>query len=503
VTRNHRAGANAGDRPSYDDAAGASRRRGRTVPRESTNASVNRNESAAPARVAALRVYEAVEHGSATLPDALAAVQATLTDARDRALAAEIVSGTFRWRAALDHAIAAHASRGLDTLDPAILGILRLSAYQLLFLDRVPAHAVVFDAVALARTAKKQSAGGFVNAVLRKIAAVKDRASLWPPRSAPDYLTITLSHPRWLAERWVERHGFEAADAWARFNNAPAPLTLRANTLRITRDDLQQQLAALGVVTEMTTFATDGLIVREGNPLQTPLAAQGLFTTQDEASQLVASIAQAALPASHALRVLDACASPGGKTVALAAAVGASGVVVATDRRRRRIRLLAETVGAAGLTARVRIAQLDLTAPLPFPAVFDLVLVDAPCSGLGTIRREPEIRWRRTAEDLARFADQQHRMLAHAAAGVRPGGRLVYATCSSEPEENEAVAAAFLADHPEFRAVSARDLALPPALAPAINDAGHLRTYPFAHGLEAFFAAVFQRGGWGGGRVGG
>ncbi len=121
---------------------------------------------------------------------------------------------------------------------------------------------------------------------------------------------------------------------------------------------------------------------------------------------------------------------------------------------------------------RVRIAQLDLTAPLPFPAVFDLVLVDAPCSGLGTIRREPEIRWRRTADDLVRFADQQRLMLSHAAAGVRPGGRLVYATCSSEPEENEAVAAAFLADHPGFRAVSARDLALPPAIAPAIDDAG-------------------------------
>jgi 16S rRNA (cytosine967-C5)-methyltransferase len=447
-------------------------------------------------------VYNAVEHGSATLPDALAAVQTTLTDARDRALAAEIVSGTFRWRAALDHALAARTSRTLDTLDPIILGILRLSAYQLLYLDRVPARAVVFDAVALARVAKKQSAAGFVNAVLRKLAAVPgtDRASLWPHVTPGggvfDYLTITLSHPRWLAERWVQRYGFDATDGWARFNNAPAPLTLRANTPRITRDGLQQQLAAQGVVTDKTPFATDGLIVREGNPLQTPLAGQGLFVTQDEASQLVAEIAQAALPVAATEaepRVLDACASPGGKTVALAAAVGSNGIVVATDRRRRRIRLLNDTITAAGLMPRVRIAQLDLTAPLPFPAVFDLVLVDAPCSGLGTIRREPEIRWRRTADDLVRFADQQHRMLSHAAAVVRPGGRLVYATCSSEPEENEAVASGFLAAHPGFRAVSARDLALPAAILPVIDDAGHLRTYPFTHGLEAFFAAVFER----------
>jgi 16S rRNA (cytosine967-C5)-methyltransferase len=268
----------------------------------------------------------------------------------------------------------------------------------------------------------------------------------------------------------------------------------------MTRDEVQQQLAAHGVVTDQTTFATDGLIVREGNPLQTPLAGQGLFITQDEASQLVASFAQAALPATaltgaapRSPRVLDACASPGGKTVALAAAVGPEGIVVATDRRRRRMRLLHDTVAAAGLMPRVRIAQLDLTAPLPFPAVFDLILVDAPCSGLGTLRREPEIRWRRTAGDLVRFADQQRRMLGHAADGVRPGGRLVYATCSSEPEENEAVAAAFLADHPDFRAVPASSLGLPPAIARATNDAGHLRTYPFAHGLEAFFAAVFER----------
>jgi 16S rRNA (cytosine967-C5)-methyltransferase len=450
---------------------------------------------AAPARTAALRVYEAVEHGSATLPDALAAVQATLEDGRDRALTAEIVSGTFRWRAALDHVLAAHASRALDKIDPVILGVLRLSAYQLLHLDRVPARAVVFDAVALARAAKKQSAGGFVNAVLRKVAAVPPdaRASLWPARESVDYLTTTLSHPRWLMERWVERYGFDAADAWARFDNAPAPLTLRANTPRVTREELQQQLAAHGVVTGHTTFATDGLIVREGNPLQTPLAGQGLFVTQDEASQLVASVARAALPDAPRPRILDACAAPGGKTLALAAAAGADGIVVATDRRRRRLRLLNDTVAAAGLTPRVRIAQLDLTVPLPFPAVFDLVLVDAPCSGLGTLRREPEIRWRRTAGDLVRFADQQRLMLAHAAAGVRPGGRLVYATCSSEPEENEAVAAAFLADHPGFQAVAASALRLPPEIAPAIDQAGHLRTYPFAHGLEAFFAAVFER----------
>jgi 16S rRNA (cytosine967-C5)-methyltransferase len=384
----------------------------------------------------------------------------------------------------------------LDRLDPIVLGILRLSAYQLLFLDRVPARAVVHDAVEMTREAKKSSATGFVNAVLRGLTRAErtDRAGLWPAREeATAYLTTTLSHPRWLIDRWVERYGFAATEAWARFDNTAAPLTLRVDTRRITREELRGQLADHGVVTELTARAPDGLIVREGHPLQTPLARQGLFITQDEASQLVACVAQAAIPSTaSSLRVLDACAAPGGKTIALAATVGSRGVVIATDRRRRRIRLLGDTIAAAQAD-RVRIAQIDLDTGLPFRDVFDLVLVDAPCSGLGTLRREPEIRWRRSEADLARFAAQQARMLRHSASTVKPGGRLVYATCSSEPEENEAVAAAFLAAHPTSRAVSAIDLALPPGLASVINHAGHLRTLPHEHQLEAFFAAVFER----------
>jgi 16S rRNA (cytosine967-C5)-methyltransferase len=495
------------------------------------------------ARASALRVYEAVEHGNATLPDALAIAQAGLADPRDRALTAEIVAGTFRWKAAIDHALAAQATRPLDKLDPIVLGILRLSAYQLLYLDRVPARAVVFDAVAMTRTAKKTSASGFVNAVLRKLTRA-DRATLWRSADDPAYLTITLSHPQWLADRWRTRYGFDAAATWARFNNAPAPLTLRVNETRISRDELQRQLADLGVETVPTTFAPHGLLVRTGQPLQTPLARAGLFITQDEASQLVACLAQAAIPApcgssrapattasettpageaaidsastsvAPRRRILDACASPGGKTVALASSLGPADVIVATDRRSRRIRLLIDTLTAAGCrrpadtalgsgvtsasteAARdphVHVARLDLEKGLPFSDVFDLILVDAPCSGLGTLRREPEIRWRRTEGDLARFAAQQQRMLTHAATGIAPGGRLVYATCSSEPDENEAVAAAFLAATPSFRALSALDLTLPAALAPVINEAGHLRTLPHVHGLEAFFAAVFER----------
>ncbi len=459
----------------------------------------------APARVAALRVCELVERGEATLPDALAQTQATLADVRDRALAAEIATGVFRWRAALDHVIGARITRPLHRLDATVLAILRVSAYQLLFLERVPARAIVSDAVSLTRARKLTSAGGFVNAVLRKIASAADadhdrhdRAKLLPPRDATrDYLTVTLSHPAWLIDRWIDRYGVDATEAWAQFDNSTAPLTLRANGLRITREELAARLAQLDIDTEPTRFAPEGLIVRSGHPLRTPLASEGLFVAQDEASQVIGWLAQVArttLPHAYAVAALDACASPGGKTIALASAIGSSGGrIVAADRRHRRMQLLRDTMIATGATSTVSLVQLDLEAGLPFRQSFDLILVDAPCSGLGTLRREPEIRWRRTDADLARFAVRQQRMLHEAAAGLRPGGLLIYSTCSSEPDENEAVAAAFLDTHPQFRAVDPRDWTLPPPLPALITDAGHLRTLPHLHGLEAFFAAVFSR----------
>lgn len=453
----------------------------------------------APARVAAWRVCDLVERGDATLPEALAQTQGTLSDARDRALVAEIATGVFRWRAALDHAIATHITRPIDRVDAVVLGILRISAYQLLFLDRVPARAVVDDAVSLTRQRKRTSAAGFVNAVLRKIAG-QSRDALLPVMSATDaypYLTITLSHPRWLIDRWIARYGVEATEAWARFDNNNAPLTLRANTLRTTRETLATELAALDVITEPTRYAPDGLIVRAGHPLRTPLASIGMFVAQDEASQLVGSLAQAACThllrtRTHdgALRVLDACASPGGKTLALASALPEDRrQIIAADRRTRRMHLLRETITAAG-ARHVRLVQLDLEEGLPFREAFDLILVDAPCSGLGTLRREPEIRWRRTEADLPRLAERQQRMLHQATTALRPGGLLIYSTCSSEPDENEAVATAF---QQHASPADPRAWSLPAPLAELINDAGHLRTLPHLHALEAFFAAAFSR----------
>ena len=447
-----------------------------------------------PARIAAFEILSAVSAGSADLPTAIAFARNSLRDDRDRALAAEIASGVQRWRAALDHLIVQFSKRDISRLDPEVVEILRLSAYQLLHLTRVPASAVVDDAVNLTGRAGKRSASGFVNAVLRTISRRRESLPL-PARPANpsdreavlDYFSITLSHPRWLAARWLDRFGFEAAEAWQSFNNSPASLTLRANRLRTTPQELTARLAEDAVKVHPATYAPDGLIVDEGYPLRGAGLDQGWFVVQDEASQLVPLLAGEQVAAS----VLDTCASPGGKTTALSAAMGGKGLLVACDVRERRVDLLRRTVAAAG-ASNVRIVQADLLKPLPFASTFDCVLVDAPCSGLGTLRRDPDIRWRRREGDLVIFAAAELTMVQQAAERVAPGGRLIYATCSSEPEENEGVADAFLATTPAFEPVSARGAH--PLLADALIDTrGHLRTEPHQHGLEAFFGAVFER----------
>ena len=473
----------------------------------------------APARTAAYHALRAIADERADLPSALAHSRQHLSDERDRALAAEIVTGTLRWQRSLDYLAGHFAKRPLSRVDRDILLILRLSLYQILHLDRVPASAVVDDAVDLARHVRRASSTGFVNAVLRATLRQRHRLPLPPrPDSGADrtaalaYLGITYSHPEWLVARWIDRHGFDATERWVQFNNETPRLTLRANTLRASREKVAAALAAAGIETEFTRHAPDGLIVTSGNPLRRDASrssivpdavrssfvpdgvrssavqdAERTFFVQDEASQLV-SLTVAARPGEH---VLDLCASPGGKTAALSADMHDTGLLVACDVRARRVRLLHDTVLSAG-AARVRLVHVSASGALPFAPLFDRVLVDAPCSGLGTIRRDPDIRWRRSEDDLAALAQDQLALLERAADLVRPSGRLVYATCSSEPDENEAVVDRFLAGRRDFALLDLRadDVTL---LAPLLDGRGMLRTLPFAHGLEAFFAAALAR----------
>jgi len=443
----------------------------------------------APARTTALRALRRAGEGDTDLAAALDWSRRDLADDRDRALAAEIVIGTLRWRGALDHAIGWAGDRAVDAFDGGVLDILRLSAYQLLHLDRVPASAVVDDAVSLCRLEGHTRATGAVNAILRRIS--RDRRRLpWPAEDDPvAHLSVTWSHPAWLIIRWIARLGFDTARAWVRFNNAPAPITLRVNTRRTSSAELGVALRAAGVHTHPCFFAPDGLVVDEGNPLRTPLARKGLFAAQDEASQLVGAFAA---PAPNA-RVVDACASPGGKAAQLAAALCGTGLLVACDVRPRRVRLLRALLRDARVDG-VAIVQHDLLQGAPFRNV-DTMLVDAPCSGLGTIRRDPDIKWKRRPEDLAVFAARQVRMLSQAAPAIGQGGTLIYSTCSSEPEENEDVVRAFLEAHPDFVLEDPRTDSpnVAPSVGPCLDQAGCLRTSPATHGLEAFFAARLRR----------
>ncbi len=449
----------------------------------------------APARRAALRILRDINAERADLPHAQARVRPTLSDRRDRALATEIVVGTLRWRANLDFVIGEASSRPLTRIDPDVLDLLRLSAYQLLHLKRVPDHAVVHDAVGLARDCGKASAAPYVNAVLRAI-ATGDPASHLPAlptavdledrdrrRQVLDYLSVTQSHPRWLVERWYERYGAEAAAAWTRFNNTPAPITLRVNTLVGSARQVAEELARDGVETMTGAWTPNALVVTRGNPLSSTLAKRGLFWLQDEAAQLVAEL----VTPQPGDRVLDACASPGGKSLIIAGSMADRGVLVSADVRPNRTALLSRTLSQAG-TRCTRVVRLDARHP-PFGPVHHWVVLDAPCSGLGTLRRDPDIRWKRTADQLPELAATQSALLAGAATAVQLGGRLLYATCSSEPEENQAVVERFLQTHPTF-AIERPSI---PRLAALIDQDGFFQTLTHRDRLGGFFAATLRR----------
>ena len=425
----------------------------------------------APARRAAVDALAMIDDGDVDLGGAVARVRSTLEDERDRALLLEIVAGTLRMRNAIDYQLAQRVSRPLEKLDAAVLRILRLSGYQLLYQSRLPAAAVINDAVHLTRRSGKSSAAGLTNAALRALSRNRHRLT-WPSRDQLiEHFSIVHSHPRWLVERWLQRYGEASTEAWLTFDNRPAAMCLAVNRHLTDRDALSRELAAAGVTTTPTSRAQHGLEVVDGRALDTNAFAEGRFVVQDEASQLIAELARP----SRGSRVLDLCASPGGKTIALSADVGPGGHVAACDVRPHRVRLLTHTLARCKVP-NTTVALIDTHGALPFRSeTFDLVLIDAPCSGLGTVRRDPDIRWRRTPDDLDRFAAAQRELLARSAGLVTNGGTLVYATCSSEPEENDDVVTAFIEERNDFTL-----------------ERRH-QTLPFADGLEAFFGAVLRR----------
>lgn len=444
-----------------------------------------------PARDAAYRILRRVEAGSAFAVDLLqGAPAAGLRDA-DRRLATELAMGVLRWRGELDYQLEQLSGRSLSYFDPEVAVILRLGIYQIRFLEKVPKSAAVNESVELTRAARKQSAAGLVNAVLRRCNPPPWEGLEARHEGAPDPeldAAALRSLPAWLRKRWTARLGVEKTVALARASASTPRVSLRVRAER--RDEVRRELAAENVATRLGAYSDSALIVESGRVQASTAFREGRLAIQDEASQIVASLVRP-LPGES---VLDLCAAPGNKTAQLAAALG-RGQLVACDVSLRRLqtmrRLLAGQLPAA--TQFLTVCQ-DATQPLAVRGTFDRILVDAPCSGTGTLARNPEIKLRLQPSDLDRLAGVQVRMLRTALEALAGAGRLVYATCSLEPEENEEVIERACAEEPGFRPLKGDELAREfPALAPLFDPQGYFRTRPDRDGMDGFFAAVITR----------
>jgi 16S rRNA (cytosine967-C5)-methyltransferase len=399
----------------------------------------------------------------------------------DNAFILELVYGTLRNRERIDWALDQFSKKPVRKTDPWTRNILRLGAYQLLFLDRVPASAAVNTSTELAKHHGKKP--GYANGLLRNLERNRN-AVAWPgPADPVKHLSVLYSHPAWLVRRWVERFGVEAAEALLASNNQPAPLTVRTNTLKTTREELKASLESQGVWTRETAFSPAGLEIVSSHAGITTLQAfqDGWFMVQDQAAQLVGML----LAPKPGETVLDACAAPGGKATHLAEMMKDEGTVVALESDPRRIE-------------RIRDNSRRLRTTIILPVVgdattfregtYDKILIDAPCSGLGVLRRHPDGRWTKSEKTIREKQALQRKILENCSRLLKPGGALVYATCTTEPEENEEVINAFLAGHPEFALDDPRPH-LPASAGKLVDDKGFFRTFPAELEMDGFFGA--------------
>ena len=436
-------------------------------------------------RYEALRILVRVEQDRAFADIVLEhALEHARLEPRDAALCTELVYGTLRWRRHLDWRLAPHLKRPLEKLDPWVRSLLRLTAYQLFFLDRVPRWAAVDEAVSLAKLkSRRPGPPEFVNAVLRSLTRATGAPP--PPASPVEAAAVRCSFPDWIAARWLDRYGAAEAEALMVASNDRPPTTLRANALRTTREALgarvrDEELAS----THLTELAPEGLIVDHGAAGRWAAFADGWCTVQDEASMLVARL----LDPRPGELVGDVCAAPGTKATHLAELMGNRGRIVAMDPQAARLKLVSKA--AARLGIGIIETHVGSAASLAgrWRGRCDAVLVDAPCSNLGVLRRNPDVKWRRGPDDLLRLQAKQQTIVAAAASMVKPGGRLVYATCSLEPEENEEVIASLPGHGSEWQPDTSASFPVP-------SDAeGFVRLLPHRHGTDGFTAIRLRRG---------
>jgi 16S rRNA (cytosine967-C5)-methyltransferase len=435
-----------------------------------------------PARSAAFEILRRVEDDAAFASVLLAASDDEIRP-DDRALCYELVMGVLRWQLWLDALIDHYAERKAESLDKPIRRALRMGLYELRFLSRIPHSATVNEAVNLAYLARVRSASGFVNAVLRR--AIREE-NYDPAEQVDDpivRLSVATSHPVWLIDRWVKALGIREAEDFARSNNEAPPVSFRVIDGSEEEQGVLMALSDAGASVSRSRIARSAWRVDGAATTVRKLAAEGRIYLQDEASQLVGLV----LEAQACESILDVCAAPGSKTTHIAALAPESAFIIAGDLYEHRLRTVVETTSRVH-AKRVSVLVHDAIVGLPFrDKSFDRVLVDAPCSGTGTLRRNPEIKWRISAQDIFDMAERQGRILANAARVVRTGGRLVYSTCSIEPDENEDVVLAFLQDHKDFTQVVVNV----DGMLPSVD--GSVRTWTHRDGTDGFFIAAFER----------
>ena len=411
-----------------------------------------------------------------------------LSSTADGRLLTHLVYGVLRLRGHLDWILAKLSRGNWEKTDESIKNILRVGLFQLKFNNRLPDFTVVDEAVKVAKKINSTKSG-LVNAILRNY--LRHGSSIAFPsieKNPADFIAAFHSHPLWLVKSWIKIFGIQDTQALCAANNGLPPLTLRVNTLKTSRDELQGKLTAAGFNLNATPFSPDGLILNNAaSPLQkTNFFQEGYLRIQDEASQLISYL----LNPNSLESILDVCAGTGGKTTHLAAILKNNGKILATDYDLKKIEELKKDAIRLGITI-IETRHADLTNRLPelVKEKFDYVLVDAPCSGLGTLRRNPEIKWHTTAANLPGLTRTQNTVLQNASLAVRKGGHLIYCTCSLLPQENENVVINFLKLNPQFSACSP-----PESISQQLIDSnGYFRTFPHLHNMDGFFAAIFKR----------
>lgn len=449
---------------------------------------------ASPARAAAFDILLRVERESSYASDLLHSKTYETLSTQDHALATELVLGILRWQSCLDDEIAQASSQPLRKLDPEILIALRLALYQFRHLTRIPPRAALHESVELVKRSRKRSAAPFVNAVLRKLSTSVPQCPSVPPvvHASPQSLAAKLAHPQWLVERWSAQYGLETARQICEHDQSP-PVT----TICLRTPLAEKELDAEGIALQPGAFLTSARRIKSGDITKTKAFRQGHIAIQDEASQLIAALVCSNAPSEA--RILDCCAAPGGKTRAIADELhGAKITAVELHPHRARLmkKLFSKAHAATSITTLVADAR-----HLPLTQQFDRILADVPCSGSGTLARNPEIKWRLTPEDLTNLHDRQLEILRAAMGHAAPSGRLIYSTCSLEKEENEDVVKQALAENGSFRLLDCRaileDLKAKGELShpnpPQLTRGPYLRTIPGIHPCDSFFAAILEK----------